>query len=244
MKLRMILQLSAVTAIALLAFAPSAARADFQFDLGLGNSSGSPTLSSFTGPYAHVNVSLTDSTHAVITFTSLTNSGNIYLMGGQGAVGVNVNATTWTLGSITESNAGTGFTPKNSGQTHGPTDGGAANEDGWGSFNQTIDNFDGFTFSADTIVVNLENTGGTWGDADSVLTGNPSGHLAAAHIFVTADPAIQSNGALTTGYATDGKRINSVPAPSSVIAALSGMALLGLIGVVGYRRRTQAILAA
>jgi hypothetical protein len=37
---------------------------------------------------------------------------------------------------------------------------------------------------------------------------------------------------------------NPVPAPSSAIAALSGLAFLGLIGVARYRRRPEAILAA
>jgi hypothetical protein len=54
------------------------AKADqFIFDLGTGN----PAISGFPGPYAHVVVSRTSSTTAIITFTSLTNNGNIYLMG-------------------------------------------------------------------------------------------------------------------------------------------------------------------
>src|SRR6266404_3861334 len=63
----------------------------------------------FTGPYAMVTVNRTDTTHATITFNSLTNSGNIYLMGDGSTVALNVNATTFTCGAITASNAGTGF---------------------------------------------------------------------------------------------------------------------------------------
>src|SRR5262249_51786514 len=128
------------------------------FDLGSGNSA----ISGFTGPYAHVQVNRTSSTMATITFTSLTNSGNIYLLGDGGSVGVNVNASSFTLGTITGSNAGTGFTP-------GPwSDGGAGNEDGFGSFNQTINSFDGFTHSSDMIAFDITNTSGTWAAAANV----------------------------------------------------------------------------
>src|SRR5436190_7485352 len=137
------------------------ARADvISFNLGFGNAA----LSGFTGPYAHVVINLTDATHATITFTSLTNSGNIYLLGDGGSVAVNVNATSWGLGSLSAANAGTGFTP-------GPlSNNGAGNEDGLGSFNQTITSFDGFTHSSDTISFVLTDTSGTWAGAASVLT--------------------------------------------------------------------------
>src|SRR5580765_6234814 len=79
---------------------------DTVYDLNLGNSA----LSGFTGPFGFVDVKLISSTMSTITFTSNTVGGNIYLFGDGGTAGVNVNATSWTLGSITGSNAGTGFT--------------------------------------------------------------------------------------------------------------------------------------
>jgi len=198
------------------------ASADFVFDLGVGNVG----LSGFSGPFAQVDVALVDSTHATITFTSLTNSGNIYLLGDGGSVGVNVNAASFTLGptAISGSNAGTGFTP-------GPwSDGGVGNEDGFGSFNQTINSFDGFTHSSDTISFELTDLSGTWASANDVLTGNSAGNLAAAHIFVTTFPANASNGAIVTGFATGdgGGGGNFVPEPGS-------LALLG--GAAVFRRR-------
>ena len=105
------------------------------FDVTAGNAA----IAGFPGPYAHVVVDRTDSTHATITFTSLLSGGDIYLLGGQGAAAVNVNATSWSIGSFAASNGGTGFTP-------GPlSDDGSAHEDGWGVFNQTIDSFGGYT---------------------------------------------------------------------------------------------------
>src|SRR5512147_2912012 len=57
-------------------------------------------LSGFAGPYATADVHLVDATHATITFTSLTTNGITFLMGGAQAVDVNVNATSWTVGSL------------------------------------------------------------------------------------------------------------------------------------------------
>jgi hypothetical protein len=195
------------------------AKADsFSFNLSAGN----PAISGFTGPYAMVTVNRTDSTHATITFTSLTNSGNIYLMGDGSSVAVNVNATSWTLGTITGSNSGVGFTP-------GPySNSGSGNVDGWGVLNQTITSFDGFTHSSSTISFTLTNTSGTWATVNQVLTANGNGVFAAAHIFVTLNPANSKNGAIVTGFAANGGG-QQVPDGGATVMLLG--AALGALGI-------------
>jgi hypothetical protein len=210
---RTLFMLMAVVAVA--CWFPGQAAADlFGFDLVAGNAA----IAGFPGPYASVDVNRTDSTHATITFTSLTNSGNIYLMGDGSSVAVNVNATAWTLGTITGTNAGTGFTPG------AFSDGGSGEVDGFSRFNQTINDFDGFTHSADKISFDLTDTSGTWASADQVLTGNAFGNLAGAHIFVTSSPADAANGALATGFATGGAPQRR---PSAALRAAPGERAFG-----------------
>jgi hypothetical protein len=215
-----------VTAVIALAFGAAPAQADVMFNLTTGNSD----ISGFTGPYASVDVHLVNSTNATITFDSLTNSGNIYLLGDGGTVGVNVNATSWTVGGISGTNAGTGFTP-------GPfSDGGSGNEDGFGSFNQNINSFDGYTHSSDHVTFTLTDTGGTWASAADVLTNNASGNKAAAHIFVTTSPALASGFAIVTGFAANGPGTGVIPEPASIVV----WGLLGIVGLAYRLRRRHA----
>src|SRR5215470_20166877 len=68
----------------------------------------------FSGNLISVTVNRTSTGSATITFTSLTQSGNIFLMGGQGAVAVNLNVMSNTFGATASpagTNSGTGFTP-------------------------------------------------------------------------------------------------------------------------------------
>jgi MYXO-CTERM domain-containing protein len=221
-------------ALLALAWAGHGRADDFTYSIATGNAA----ISGYPGPYVSVDVNLTSSTTAAITFTSLTNSGNIYLMGDGGTVAVNVNATTWTVSGLTSSNAGTGFQDSQIAPDTNP-----GNEDGWGSFNQTFTSFDGFTHSSDTVSFTLTNTSGTWASAANVLIGNGATPgvvgAVAAHIFVTSSPANASNSALATGFGTDTagptpKTPPSVPEPSTL--AIAGLGALGLVGF-GLRRR-------
>jgi hypothetical protein len=185
---------------------------------------GNPAISGFTGPYGTVTITLVNSTTATVTFTSNTVNGNIYLFGDGGSVALNVNATTFSVSGITGSNAGTGFTP-------GPyTFAGAGVEDGFGSFNLTINSFDGFTHSSDTISFTVTNTSGTWGSAADVLAFNAQGFDAAAHIFVTSSPANASNSALATGFAAESA--GGVPDGGTTV-----MLLGAALGALGMARR-------
>jgi len=192
-----------------------------------GNPAISGAISGYTGPYAAVAVDRTDSTHATLTFKSLTGNGNIYLFGSASSIAVNVNATLWKLGPITGSNSGTGFTPGIF------SNGGSGNVDGFGVLNQTIDSFDGFKHSSSTMSFTLTNMSGSWSSAGQVLMANAQGYFAAAHIFVTTYPANAANGALVTGYVANGAQ---VPDGGATVMLLG--AALGALGMVRrYLRR-------
>ena len=187
---------------------------------------GNPAISGFQGPYGTVTITLVNNTTATVTFTSNTVAGNIYLFGAAQAIDLNVNATTFTVGPVTGTNAGTGFTP-------GPLTAhiGSQNVDGLGTFNLTIDSFDGFTHTSDTVTFTLTDVSGTWASAANVITNNSSGFDAAAHIFVTTSPANASNSALATGFAGEGPQTN-VPDGGTTV-----MLLGAALGALGMARR-------
>ncbi len=186
----------------------------YDFNLSAPNSA----ISGYTGPYVGVHISLNSpGTTATITFTSLTNGGFAYLFGDGSTVALNVNGA-FTPSVTSFSNSGTGFTP-------GPFVAfGSGQVDGFGSFNLTANFFDGFTHSLSSLTLTLT---GSWANASSVLTANSQGAFAAAHIFVTTNPANASNGALATGFAANGGA-TSVPEPTTLLLLGSGLAGLGL----------------
>jgi hypothetical protein len=183
-------------------------------------------IAGFTGPYGTVTITFVNSTTATVSFTSNTVAGNVYLFGDGGSVALNVNATTFSTSNIVGTNSGTGFD-----SSHAIVQGAAGNEDGFGSFNLTMNSFDGFTRSSDHITFTLTNVSGTWASAADVLINNAQGFDAAAHIFVTSAPANASNSALATGFAGEGPQTN-VPDGGTTVMLL-GVAL----GALGMARR-------
>jgi len=202
---------------AVLAWVPNSAHALVLY-LGVGNAA----IAGYAGPYGTVTVTLDNAHTARVVFQSNTVAGNIYLFGNGGSIALNFNgAANWAgdAGS-TYSNAGTGFTP-------GPfSDGGAGNEDGFGVFSNTLNDFDGYTASVDYFETTFTKASGNWASEADVLAKNAMGASVAAHIFVTSAPADRANGALATGYATDN---GVIPEPLSLTLLGGGLLTIGAL---------------
>ena len=206
--------------IAVACFGLQQAKAVQIYSLGAGN----PAISGYPAPYGSASVSLVGNT-ATITFTAANTAAYQYLFGDGGSVAVNVNGA-FSLGAITGTQL-SGF---------GPTtysNGGAGNEDGWGSFNLTINSSQGYTDASNSITLTLT---GSWANEASVLTANSHNAFVGAHIFVAASPADVNAGALATGFAagndTGINLLNTVPDGGTTV-----MLLGAALGVLGMARR-------
>jgi hypothetical protein len=183
----------------------------------------------FTGPYATVNINRTSSTMATVTFTSDTNGGYIYLMGGMGAVALNVNGS-FAVGPVTETQLA-GFTAPSISI-------GSGNEDGFGSFNLLVTNSDGFTRSATSISFTLTKSSGSWSSALDVLT--PNSHVAEAgiHAFACAEPGCSPSSTGPDGGPIPTFFTAHIPEPSTLM--LLGSGLVGFAYLAVRRRRGSA----
>jgi PEP-CTERM motif len=206
-----------ITAGLVLALVPCANADTISYEMDIG----SAELTGYSGPYASLTINLINSTTAEVTFTSDTNGGYIYLMGGNGAVLLNVNGD-FSVGTVTETNSISGFAPSFK-------DISDITLDGFGTLNLSIDNNKGFKGTATTISFTLTATNGnSWASASDVLIPNSDGIIAAVHAYACAEPGCSStSGALAIGYAAD-------PVPEPATATLLGAGLL-LLGI--FRRR-------
>jgi protein with PEP-CTERM/exosortase system signal len=201
--------------IAIVCLGLQQAKAVTTYSLGAGNSA----ISGYPAPYGSASVTLVGNT-ATITFTAANTASFQYLFGSGGSVAVNVNGA-FTLGPITGTQL-LGFTAASYSQ--GP----AGNEDGFGSFNLTINTMGGYTTSSKSITFTLT---GSWANEGKVLIANANGARVAAHIFVAAFPANAKQSALATGFAANGGAFNTPDGGTTVM--LLGAAL----GVLGMARR-------
>jgi hypothetical protein len=177
-------------------------------------------LSGYPSPYATVTITVTGGV-ATVKFMSDTTSGYTYLMGDSSSVDLNLSQSGITASgfSWTGGNNKTAFTSAGAGQV-----------DGFGNFNLTINDFDGFTSAVTEVMFTLS---GTWGSAADVLAANGNGAFAAIHAYASGNGC---TGACVTGYAANG----GAHAPEASSVALTSLVLLAF-GAALVRARRNAL---
>lgn len=215
----------ALAVLALVSASPPRAVADtFTYNLTVPNTA----LGGYSGPFGTVTVDRTSTTSANITFAAATG----FLFTDGGAAGVNVNATSWLLSNLT----GT-FLPGFKGTDL--SNAGSGNEDGFGNFNQKINEFDSFSWALTGISFTLTDTSGTWSSANSVLVANNFGFFVAAHMGACGPPPNSQPCSINTPFGANtgfvGNGTGKVPEPGMLTMLLAGVFPLG--GLVRRLRR-------
>jgi hypothetical protein len=187
---------------------------DFQF--------GNDGINSYSPSYGTLTINLINSTHASVSFASNTVNGHTYLFGGNNAFALQVNASSFTGGSFVGGRVG-GFTGSLS-------LGGAQNMNGFGLFNFSIADTDGFKDAFDHLTFTLTNSSGVWASAANVLSLNAKGYDAAGHVFVSDLVNGKYKNLNATGFAAEGPSTTNVP-DGGLTVMLLGTAL-GALGMV------------
>jgi hypothetical protein len=206
--------------------------ASIQIPLDTGNSG----LAGYLPNFGYVNVTYLTSTTATIELTNVgtgASSPHVYFYGGAQSFDLNVNGlvdVNATLATITGTQPFQGsFTPGNFSSE------GTGKADGLGTYNFRLRTFDGYQHSSSYLKFTLVGSGTSWTSDEDVLVANPSGFLAAAHVFVSAD-GTKSGGAAVTGYAAGGDPTAASPEPVSLVA---WSLLIASASVVTMRRRQE-----
>jgi hypothetical protein len=204
-------------------------------DIVLGDS----TLSAFPPPastpfYGTFDVALITSTTATVTYSS--NTFFPYYMTSIGAVGFNVNASSWSVSSVSGNCGGCAL-----------TESGPVTEGIFGSFNDGINSSFSTPFVGlasgltSALSFTLTDLSGTWANAASVLTDNSSGFLVAEHLGVcnSGDTECQqtTTAYMATGFAAFGTPVTTTPLPAALPLFATG---IGGLGLLGWRRKRKA----
>ena len=184
---------------------------------------GNSAISGFSDPYADITVTIVGGV-ADFTITTDSNATNQYYLGDGGTFGF-VSTVTGTIGSVVEDGSFKDST-------------GSGNEDGFGSFNNQIDNNDGTGGALSSLTFTFTGSAAFTSVSDFLGT-NSLGNSFAGHVFVCAAGQTQTEcaagtGALATGFATNGTP-TTAPEPNSLLLLSAGV-----LALVGLRKMSAA----
>jgi len=175
---------------------------------------GNPALSGL-GPFGQATVTLIDSTHASVLFTTFAG----YTFTDGGSVAINVNGS-FSVTALTGNCTGCSY-----------SNGGAGNENGFGSFNLTINSGNSSPAARSTsISFTLTDLSGTWASASAVTIANGGNNVVAAHICQGTQAP--DSACAVTGFATQtGGQEELLPEPGMLSLLGIGMLAFGFTRV-------------